>query len=156
MPPTNGKMCVYIYISMYRHIHIYRCICVNIYIYVYYILSTISNIYIYTHIRIKVKIMILQEIVTTRMPFHLHDFQANRDSRNFTFICNDFTADFRLCVPSSFPCCCSLVLPCSSGTTGWVSGICCWGFIFTERKQPFALDMMALVICKIYCRCLLC
>ena len=38
------------------------------------------------------------------------------------------------------------MLPCSSGTTGWVSGICGWGFTFTERKQPFASDMMAIVI----------
>ena len=33
-----------------------------------------------------------------------------------------------------------------AGPWGWVSGICGWGFIFTERKQPFASDMMAIVI----------
>ena len=63
---------IYFYVQTYTYLQVYMR--KYIYICVYYILSTISNIYIYTHIRIKVKIMILQEIVTTRMPFHLHDF----------------------------------------------------------------------------------
>ena len=53
--------------------------------------------------------------------------------------------DSRLCVPSSFPFCCSLVLPCSSGTTSGslcVGGVC---LFLTERKYPDVFYFLSMI-----------